>query len=54
VTTLTRRDRAVRLVRYYHCRACALYYPRKLRYCPDCHTRKFDHGYGIQKMNRAL
>jgi hypothetical protein len=48
--TLTRRDRAARWIRCYHCRACALYYPRRLRFCPDCRTRKYEHGYGIQKI----
>ena len=37
---MTIRDRAVRRLHKYHCKACGTYYPRRLQYCPVCKTRK--------------
>jgi hypothetical protein len=54
VTALTRRDRAVRWVRYFRCRACARYYPRRLRSCPECRTRKYEYGYGLGKVHLPM
>jgi hypothetical protein len=51
VTTLMRRAWAIRRLGSYRCRACARSYPRKLRRCPDCRTRKYEYGYGIQRMH---
>jgi hypothetical protein len=41
---MTLRERAVRRMRQYHCKACANYFPRKLPYCPVCKIPKGSNG----------
>jgi hypothetical protein len=44
------RERAGFRLRNYHCRGCDGYYRRRLRFCPDCRTRKGEYGYGIGRI----
>jgi lipopolysaccharide biosynthesis regulator YciM len=43
-------QRLVRRVTTFRCRACAARYPRHLRRCPDCRTRKFEYGYAVGRI----